>query len=96
MVSPGARLVRVERVGRVEGGSSEPVATRPLVWNFSTLQPFNLFTSYYTHDNSPRVEGVQESSAGFCVKGNMAMSDKIHMRKIFDRLYEKCKNKWSK
>ena len=27
MVSPGARLVRVEHVGRVEGGSSEPVAT---------------------------------------------------------------------
>ena len=56
VVSPGERLVRVEHVGRVEGGSSEPVATRPLVWNFSTFQPFNLFTSYYTHDNSPRVE----------------------------------------
>ena len=48
MVSPGARLVRVERVGHVEGGSSEPVATRPLVWNFSTFQPFNFSTSYVT------------------------------------------------
>ena len=54
VVSPGARLVRVEHVGRVEGGSSEPVATRPLVWNFSTFQPFNL-TSYYTHDMRPRL-----------------------------------------
>ena len=31
MVSPGARLVRVEHehVGRVEGGSIKPIATRP-------------------------------------------------------------------
>ena len=48
MVSLGGRLVRVEHVGRVEGGSSEPVATRPLVWNFSTFQPFNFSTSYVT------------------------------------------------
>ena len=48
VVSPGARLVRVEHVGRVEGGSSEPVATRPLVWNFSTFQPFNFSASYVT------------------------------------------------
>ena len=41
MVSPGARLVRVGRVGRVEGGSFEQITTRPLVWNFSTFQPFN-------------------------------------------------------
>ncbi len=54
MVSPGARLVRVEHVGRVEGDSSEPIATRPLVWNFSTFQPFNTSTSYYTHDMRPR------------------------------------------
>ena len=51
MVSPGARLVRV---GRVEGGSIKPIATRPLVWNFSTFQPFNFSTSYYTHDMRPR------------------------------------------
>ena len=40
MVSLGARLVRVEHehVGRVEGGSIKPIATRPLVWNFSTYQ----------------------------------------------------------
>ena len=38
VVSPGARLVRVEHVGRVEGGSIKPIATRPLVWNFSTYQ----------------------------------------------------------
>ena len=54
MVSPGARLVRVERVGRVEGGSFEKITTRPLVWNFSTFQPFNTSTSYYTHDMRPR------------------------------------------
>ena len=35
MVSPGERLVRV---GHVEGGSIKPIATRPLVWNFSTYQ----------------------------------------------------------
>jgi len=54
VVSPGERLVRVEHVGRVEGDSTEPVATRPLVWNFSTFQPFNTSTSYYTHDMRPR------------------------------------------
>ena len=62
MVSPGARLVRVEHVGRVEGGSSEPVATRPLVWNFSTFQPFNLSTSYYTHDGNKNVSDLGASS----------------------------------
>ena len=41
MVSPGESFVRVEHVGRVEGGSFEPVATRPLAWNFSTIQHFN-------------------------------------------------------
>ena len=54
MVSPGARLVRVEHVGRVEGGSFEQITTRPLVWNFSTFQPFNTSTYYYTHDMRPR------------------------------------------
>ena len=38
MVSPGESFVRVEHV---EGGSFEPVATRPLAWNFSTIQHFN-------------------------------------------------------
>ena len=38
VVSPGERLVRVEHVGRVEGGSFEQITTRPLVWNFSTYQ----------------------------------------------------------
>ncbi len=33
---------------------TEPIATRPLVWNFSTFQPFNTSTSYYTHDMRPR------------------------------------------
>ena len=58
VVSPGARLVRVEHVGRVEGGSSEPVAIRLLVWNFSTFQPFNTSTSYYTHDGNKNVSDV--------------------------------------
>jgi len=54
MVSPGESFVRVEHVGHVEGGSIKPIATRPLVWNFSTFQPFNTSTSYYTHDMRPR------------------------------------------
>ena len=37
---------------------TEPVATRPLVWNFSTFQPFNLSTSYYTHDGNKNVSEV--------------------------------------
>ena len=62
MVSPGERLVRVEHVGRVEGGSSEPVATSPLVWNFSTFQPFNTSTYYYTHDGNKNVSDLVASS----------------------------------
>ena len=37
---------------------TEPVATRPLVWNSSTLQPFNFSTSYYTHDGNKNVSEV--------------------------------------
>ena len=37
---------------------TEPVATRPLVWNFSAVQPFNLSTSYYTHDGNKNVSEV--------------------------------------
>ena len=37
---------------------TEPVATRPLVWNSSTFQPFNLSTSYYTHDGNKNVSEV--------------------------------------
>ena len=59
MVSPGARLVRVERV---EGGSFEQITTRPLVWNFSTFQPFNTSTSYYTHDGNKNVSDLVASS----------------------------------
>ena len=62
MVSPGERLVRVEHVGRVEGGSIKPIATRPLVWNFSTFQPFNTSTSYYTHDGNKNVSDLVSSS----------------------------------
>ena len=36
----------------------EPVASRPLVWNSSTLQPFNFSTSYYTHDGNKNVSEV--------------------------------------
>ena len=64
MVSPGERLVRVEHehVGRVEGGSIKPIATRPLVWHFSTFQPFNTSTSYYTHDGNKNVSDLVTSS----------------------------------
>ncbi len=57
MVLPGERLGRVEHehVGRVEGGSLEQITTRPLIWNFSTFQPFNTSTSYYTHDGNKNV-----------------------------------------
>jgi len=37
---------------------TEPVATRPLVWNFSTFQPFNFSPSYYTHDGNKNVSDV--------------------------------------
>ena len=37
---------------------TEPVATRPLVWNFSTFQPFNFSTSYYFHDGNKNVSEV--------------------------------------
>ena len=37
---------------------SEPVATRPLVWNSSTSQPFNFSTSYYTHEVNKNVSEI--------------------------------------
>ena len=37
---------------------TEKIATRPLVWNFSTFQPFNFSTSYYTHDGNKNVSEV--------------------------------------
>ena len=37
---------------------TEPVATRPLVWNSLTFQPFNFSTSYYTHDGNKNVSEV--------------------------------------
>ena len=37
---------------------TEPIATRPLVWNSSTFQPFNFSTSYYTHDGNKNVSEV--------------------------------------
>ena len=42
---------------------TEPVATRPLVWNSSTFQPFNFSTSYYTHDANKNVSEVVSSYA---------------------------------
>ena len=41
---------------------TEPVATRPLVWNLSTFQPFNFSTSYYTHDGNKNVSEVVEEN----------------------------------
>ena len=41
---------------------TEPVATRPLVWNSSTLQPFNFSTSYYTHDGNKNVSEVMAAN----------------------------------
>ena len=40
---------------------TEPIATRPLVWNSSTFQPFNFSTSYYTHDGNKNVSEVVAS-----------------------------------
>ena len=40
---------------------TEPVATRPLVWNSSALQPFNFLTSYYAHDGNKNVSEVVAS-----------------------------------
>ena len=37
---------------------TEKIATRPLVWNSSTIQPFNFSTSYYVHDGNKNVSDV--------------------------------------
>ena len=42
---------------------TEPVATRPLVWNFSAVQPFNLSSFYYIHDGNKNVSEVVASDA---------------------------------
>ena len=41
---------------------TEKVATRPLVWNSSTIQPFNFSTSYYVHDGNKNVSDVVAES----------------------------------
>ena len=43
---------------------TEPVATRPLVWNYSTLQPFNVSTCYYAHDGNKNVSELVSSADG--------------------------------
>ncbi len=43
---------------------TEPIATRPLVWNSSTLQPFNFSTWYYTHDGNKNVSEVVTADGG--------------------------------
>ena len=43
---------------------TEPVATRPLVWNYSTSQPFNLLTCHYTHDGNKNVSEIVSHSGG--------------------------------
>ena len=40
---------------------TEKVATRPLVWNSSTIQPFNFSTSYYVHDGNKNVSEIVNS-----------------------------------
>ena len=37
---------------------TEPVATRPLVWNSSNVQPFNSSTFFYTHDGNKNVSEI--------------------------------------
>ena len=41
---------------------TEPIATRPLVLNSSTFQPFHFSTSYYTHDGNKNVSEVVASN----------------------------------
>ena len=41
---------------------TEPVATRPLAWNLSTVQPFNSSTFFYTHDGNKNVSEVIASA----------------------------------
>ena len=43
---------------------TEPNATRPIVWNYSTIQPFNFSTSYYTHDGNKNVSEVVTANDG--------------------------------
>jgi RHS repeat-associated protein len=40
---------------------TEKIATRPLVWNSSTIQPFNFSTSYYVHDGNKNVSEVVDT-----------------------------------
>ena len=43
---------------------TEPIATRPLVWNSSTFQPSNFSTSFYTHDGNKNVREVVVANGG--------------------------------
>ena len=52
MVSPGARLVRVEHVGRVEGGSIKPIA-RPL-WGACDSSSAPTIPNVFRHNHSPK------------------------------------------
>jgi RHS repeat-associated protein len=44
---------------------TEPIATRPLVWSFSTVQPFNFSTFYYAHDANKNVSEIIASDSAF-------------------------------
>ncbi len=44
---------------------TEPVATRPLVGNFSTVQPSTFSTAYYTHDGNKTVSDLIASDDAF-------------------------------
>jgi len=44
---------------------TEPIATRPLVWNSLTFQTFNFSTSYYTHDGNKNVSEVVAADGTF-------------------------------
>ena len=42
---------------------TEKVATRPLVWSLSHIEPFNFSTSFYTHDGNKNVSEVIVSNS---------------------------------
>jgi len=56
---------------------TEPIATRPLVWNFSAFQPSNSSTYYYTHDGNKNVseavatDGMVSAHYGYTPFGSL-------------------------
>ena len=60
---------------------TEKVATRPLVWNSSTFQPFNFLTSYYTHDGNKNVSEIVAEDGDIAVRYEYAPFGSVTIRR---------------